>query len=346
MYADANGNRVFDLWDVPLLLPVSLDFYEVAQTTVDGTYEVTNVTAGIHTVAVNLPIPAGCTGPSPTWAGEPRRGGCYSAPRFEANPQTVTLAANQTVVVDFIGIPFTTVSGWIWKDGIAPPESSHVAVSVGSRPCWAATTDHHTSAAGVPVTYFEANIASFGDTSCANGDIGIYIDGQVSEFSMTWSNFWRARLHSQSVTFGNSFEQTMVPLFTGVWGSISASAGASTTRAPPEPMPDGTLVRAFVGPTNCGQVETKTLSTAYQTYGNVFGLVVLSDGMRPGCRSVGMAPDFCIGSVMASVQSFYPTLVEPLGLFSAGVEAEVLLTPTSEPCPLGPVALPDTGGRP
>jgi len=123
MYADVNGNRTFDAWDAPLLLPVSVSgpIYPFSHTDATGTYRISGLPGGEYTVDVPVPVPAACTIARPyTWAGDPGRGGgCFTAPRLESRPQLAIVAAGQTATIDFIGVPFTTVSGWIWSDGSA-----------------------------------------------------------------------------------------------------------------------------------------------------------------------------------------------------------------------------------
>jgi hypothetical protein len=200
-----NANEIFDAWDVPLRFPISVDGFEMAQSTVDGTYQIPSVAAGAHSVSINVPIPQGCTAPPAyTWAGDPGPpGGCYGAPRFRENPQTVIVTDGQTAVVDFIGVPFKTVAGWVWKDGIAPGEDSAVAISAGTEPCWPASLDQHTSPSGALVTKFDIQIDSFVNPVCV-GSITLSVDGERSEFSLPWSEFWKLRMYPQSETLARS----------------------------------------------------------------------------------------------------------------------------------------------
>ena len=349
MYADVNGNRTFDAWDAPLLLPVSVSgpIYPFSHTDATGTYRISGLPGGEYTVDVPVPVPAACTIARPyTWAGDPGRGGgCFTAPRLESRPQLAIVAAGQTATIDFIGVPFTTVSGWIWSDGSAASPLRQVAIAVGSKPCWTATLNHHTSPGNIPATYFEADIDSFTDPECASGDIAVAVDGRPSSFTMTWQNFWQLRLHRENVTGdGNPFEESMIPLFTGYWGKIhrTTPADAIAGSVLSDPVPEGTLVRSFVGEVNCGEVRTKTLSWEYGSFGNLFGLIVPTGETKAACPALGAAPGFCVGSLKASGLVRLP----PDQPAKAGMVVEVDLAPLPERCPLGPAGLPDTGGRP
>lgn len=334
VYADVNRNEVFDNGDVPLRFPISLDGY-YTQSSETGTYQVQLVSPGTHSVSINVPVPAACVAGAYTWAGEHAPGGCYGAPRFRDDPQTVIVAAGQTVVIDFLGVPFKGVVGWVWKNGVASGENSALAMTVGGEPCWPARLDQHTSPGGALVTKFETQIDSFVNPNCIGGNISISVDGQQSEFSMPWSDFWSSRLYPESETFGNPFAQTMIPLFWGAWGN-------AYSKQQPDPLagsdladltPDGTFVRAFTGSTLCGQARTKTLYSGTTPFANVFGL--------SGCLNSGL-PAICIGSVVATGLAQIAPDPPP----AAGQIARFDLLPTAEPCPLGPAGLPSTGGLP
>ena len=357
MYVDVNGNHLFDAPDVPLQMLISIQG-PAGQTSLpaqDGTYRTSGLLEGTYELRVFVSAPAGCFGgPVYTWAGDPaREAGCFTQPRFEANPQTAQVVAGQTAETDFIGVPLRNLSGWVWSNAAAVSPASQVAVMVGTEPCWTARVDHPSSAAGISVSFYSADLDSFQNPNCYQGDVRVAVDGRPSTRSVPWDRFWASRMNVEHVTgVFNQFEEVMVPPFMALAGTVSLTPQSSSEAVsfPADPVPDGTIVRAFIGNTQCGQATTKTLHAGSGPVANLFGIAVPPASVKPGCGEAGSVVAFCVGnrlalSVLVGTWSF--TIVGELRAvaWEAGYIGRVNLSPTSGPCPVGPAGLPGTGGR-
>src|SRR5439155_2837576 len=82
------------------------------------------------------------------------------------------------------------------------------------------------------------------------------------------------------------FRERQNPPFEGFAGTVLNQLGGQPRPAgsPIDDVPDGTVIRAYVGKKECGRATTKALSTPYSPVGNLFGLIVppgsVSERMR------------------------------------------------------------------
>ena len=146
----------------------------------------------------------------------------------------------------------------------------------------------------------------------------------------------------------------MVPSFMRVTGVVQEPSDSSVD---PVLVGDGTVVRAIIGGTLCGQVETMTLHGEFRSM-NLFGLKVLPDELKEGCGQEGSLVSFCINGFSAEVPNRF-------GRYSSGSEtvtwtanepefggeppaARLVLEPTAKLCPvvLAQVLPPTGSGQP
>ena len=295
LYIDVNANGTFDAPDVPKAYPLALNPAShngpttYTTSAADGTYSFAGLSPASYTVGIALAFTQGCvSGPGFTWAGEVQGPfSCATSTKLSSGPQPIDLAPGGSASLDFVGKPINQIAGSIWVNAEAAPLDTPVAAAVSAHACWQGSLTRATSETGLTVSHYLITLAPFTDPACIGGDISVLLQGKQLGPSIPWAQFWDRALYAEFAEPPfNPFQELENPPFEGFAGTVLNQLGGPPRPAgsPIDDVPDGTVIRAYVGKKECGRATTKALSTPYSPVGNLFGLIVppgsVSERMR------------------------------------------------------------------